>query len=353
MPQIAAAPTAGERAGRREGRMVPLVSPASGDRLTPTGSMLVSSGGEEFPIVGEIPRFVKSESYAASFGLEWQVHSDTQLDSRTGANISRARLDGALGQPLDSLREKTVLEAGCGAGRFTELMVEAGAYVHAIDLSVAVEANRRNIGDRPNYVVAQADLTGPPFPRQSFDVVLCLGVLQHTPSPEASIRALWQMVKPGGLIVFDHYSWDLSIVTKLAPLYRLVINKLPATTAKRMTDTLVDLWFPLHWSVRGMWPLQALLSRVSPCQVYFMMFPQLTRAQHRELCRLDTFDQLADRYKRLRTVRQIRRTLVALAAEEIEVRRGGNGIQARARKPLTSPAGQRTPGHTDMGDRRG
>jgi 2-polyprenyl-3-methyl-5-hydroxy-6-metoxy-1,4-benzoquinol methylase len=351
MRRLGVAEMARESADRLDGRMVSLVSPTSGDRLTRTGSMLVSSSGEQFPIVGEIPRFVRSESYAASFGLEWQVHSDTQLDSRTGTRISRDRLDGALGQTLASLREKTVLEAGCGAGRFTELMVQSGAYVHAIDLSVAVEANRRNIGDRPNYVVAQADLTRPPFPRQSFDVVLCLGVLQHTPSPEASIRALWQMVKPGGRIVFDHYSWDLSIVTKLAPLYRLVINKLPATTAKRTTDRLVDLWFPLHWSVRRTWPLQALLSRVSPCQVYFKMFPHLTRAQHRELCRLDTFDQLADRYKRLRTVRQIRRTLMELDAEEIEVRRGGNGIEARARKPLTLPAGKRKTRHSDMGER--
>ena len=49
----------------------------------------------------------------------------------------------------------SLLEAGCGAGRFTELMVDAGAFVHAFDLSSAVEANRHNIGDQPNYRVDQ------------------------------------------------------------------------------------------------------------------------------------------------------------------------------------------------------
>src|SRR2546422_729870 len=91
------------------------------------------------------------------------------------------------------------------------LWPEGDALVSAVDLSAAaVETNRRNIGDRANYTIAQADIRALPFPAGAFDVVVCLGVLQHTPSPERSLAALWRMVAPGGLLVLDHYTWTLS-----------------------------------------------------------------------------------------------------------------------------------------------
>ena len=44
-----------------------------------------------------------------------------------------------------------------------------------------------------------------PFPDGSFDKVFCLGVLQHTPDFEASVRALVVKARPGGEIVVDFY----------------------------------------------------------------------------------------------------------------------------------------------------
>src|SRR3712207_7501697 len=57
-------------------------------------------------------------------------------------------------------------------------------------LSEAVAAARDSVGARPNVLVAQADLATPPFREQSFDKVLSLGVLQHTPDPRASFHRL-------------------------------------------------------------------------------------------------------------------------------------------------------------------
>ena len=313
--------------------MVGFVSPRTGAPLRQEGEYFISAAGERVPIVRAVPRFVGSESYASAFGLQWTLHSHTQLDSRMGASLSRIRLERCLGKSLSEVSGLRVLEAGCGAGRFTELLVRAGALVHAIDLSTAVDANRLNIGDAPNYVVAQADLRDLPFPSRTFDVVLCLGVLQHTPSPEASIAALWRMVAPGGLLVIDHYTWTLSRLTKLGPLYRQILKRLAPARAKRITDALVGLFFPLHWSVRRMPILQMLLSRVSPCLAYCHIFPELTRAQLEDWCRLDTYDELTDYYKRLRSVGSIRRTLTALGATDITAYRRGIVVEARCRKP--------------------
>lgn len=313
--------------------MIPFISPNTGLPLKPKDEHLESTTGERFPIIDDIPRFVTSEDYAAPFGLEWKRHPKTQLDSFSGTNISRMRLEHCLGMPISELKGSDVLEAGCGAGRFTELLVDAGANVHSFDLSKAVEVNKYNIGDRPNYAISQASLAEPPYPEESFDTVISLGVLQHTPVPEQSITALWRMVKPGGRFVFDHYAPTLSLVTKLAPLYRLYLRKLPPEKAKKITDKLVDIFFPIHWAVRDFFPAQMLLSRISPCLVYFRAFPQLTKQQHKDWCRLDTFDSNTDIYKHIRTARSIRKLLQTLGAKDIVVLKG-TLLEARCVKPL-------------------
>ncbi len=313
--------------------MVGFVSPATAAPLAWREGTLSGPGGERIPVVQGIPRFVPSDLYASAFGLQWNLHAKTQLDSRTGADLSRTRLERCLGTPVAALSGLRVLEAGCGAGRFTELMVEAGALVHAIDLSAAVDANRRNIGAAPNYVVAQADIRALPFPPACFDLVVCMGVLQHTPSPEQSIRALWRMVKPGGRLVIDHYTWTLSRVTKVGTALRIILKRVPPASAKWLTDRLVDLLFPLHWRVRRVRWAQMLLSRFSPCIAYCHVVPHLTREQHYDWCRLDTFDGLTADYQYLRTRGQVRRTLAALGAEHIEVWRHLSFVEARCRKP--------------------
>lgn len=315
--------------------VLPFVSPTTGLPLQERESSLESTDGESFPIVNGIPRFVSADNYAAAFGLEWTIHRTTQLDSFSGQPISRTRLERCLGRPLSSLKGLRVLEAGCGAGRFTELLVGAGALVHSMDLSVAVDANRENIGHRPNYRIAQADLRQPPFPRASFDVVISLGVLQHTPSPEESLTALWSMVRPGGMLVVDHYRWSLSSATKVGPWpVRAVLKRMSPARAKTVSDRLVALLFPLHWTVRRVAPLQFALSRISPLLVFMRSLPELDREQHYQWARLDTYDALTDTYKHLRTRAQIERAILRLGAVDVHTSKAGNGIEARGRKPV-------------------
>src|SRR2546427_7202396 len=160
--------------------MIGFASPRAGAPLWPEagGDALVSAVGERVPIVGGIPRFVSSDDYAAAFGLQWNLHARTQLDSRTGAHLTEERLVRCSGLPLQQFAGLRVLEAGCGAGRFTELLVRAGALVHSVDLSAAaVDTNRRNIRAPANYAVAQADIRALPLPARQVDMALCLAGL--------------------------------------------------------------------------------------------------------------------------------------------------------------------------------
>ena len=154
---------------------------------------------------GGIPRFVPDDGYAESFGEQWARWRRVQLDSVTGKPLSRDRLASGTGWSLDDLRGETVLEAGCGAGRFTEVLAATGAEVWAVDASGAVDAAAETVAGFDNVRLAQADLFDLPFAAGSFDRVLCYGVLQHTPDPQAAFLAVAAQVRPGGLLAADVY----------------------------------------------------------------------------------------------------------------------------------------------------
>jgi 2-polyprenyl-3-methyl-5-hydroxy-6-metoxy-1,4-benzoquinol methylase len=312
--------------------MIDYISPKTKKKLL-RGNGNLEINDESFPVINGIPRFVSSNNYAQAFGYQWNIHVSTQLDSYTGHSISLNRLERCLGYKIDELKDKYVLEAGSGAGRFTEHLVNAGAKVHSFDLSNAVEANARNIGDSPYYQIAQASIYDIPYKDEEFDVVICLGVLQHTPDPDKSILCLYEKVKPGGQLVIDHYTYSIARFTKLSTLLRYFLKELPKEKSKKIVNKLVDFFFPFHWACRKYYPIQVLLSRISPCLFYYKDFPFLTRDQHNDLTQLDTYDHLTDYYKHLRTQQQLYNILKKLGAVSITSRKGGIGIEASCIKP--------------------
>ena len=290
--------------------------------------------GCQVPVVRGIPRFVPSEDYAAAFGWQWKRFRRSQLDSYSGTTISRDRLTRCLGGSLDVVRGKAVLEAGCGAGRFTEILLEAGARVVAADLSSAVEANYANRGSTRGYFVCQADVRDLPVAPRSFDVVVCLGVVQHTPDPEQTMAALARCVKPGGLLAIDHYARNYPATWSRRAI-RALLLRLPPVQARHVALGITHTLLPVHRALwrrrRGFGRLRRYLARVSPVVDYYDAYPELRRELLVEWAVLDTHDTLTDRYKHLRDPAEVRATLDALGLTNVEVTAGGNGVEARAR----------------------
>ena len=176
--------------------------------------------------------------------MQWNIHRKTQLDSHTGLPISRTRLFEVSGWP-EELRGETILEAGSGAGRFTEVLVSTGARVLSFDLSAAVEANYANNGLNSNLLIFQADITKIPIPPASMDKVLCLGVIQHTPDPEASFRSLAKYVRPGGDLVIDVYAARLRSLISWRYLLRPLTKRMNEERLYRLISALAPPLVPL------------------------------------------------------------------------------------------------------------
>jgi SAM-dependent methyltransferase len=313
-------------------------NPLNGSPLIVAKDALVGSDGMHYPIVLGIPRFVPSENYAAAFGAQWNMFPKTQLDTYSGVAVSELRLARCMCGELEKIAGKQVLEAGSGAGRFTEVLLKHGALLHSFDYSSAVEANAANNGSSKNLTLAQGDIRSIPFARSSYDYVVCLGVIQHTPDPEQSIRCLWEMLKPGGTLVIDHYRWSLRWmmpppIRDCVGLYRWLILKLPQPKRFSAVKKLTDFWFPLHWRFRESLIIQRLLRRFSPVLFHYPDIKLKDRQAHYDWSLLDTHDTTTDFYKHRRTPGEIERLLLTLGAQDIVVRTGGNGVESFCRKP--------------------
>ncbi len=304
---------------------------------------LVGPCGHEWSIRKDIPRMTADiDDYSAAFGLQWKRYRQQQLDSYTGTTISLKRARRCLGDEcwafLHRAERTDVLEVGCGAGRFTEVLLATGAYVTSVDLSCAVEANQQTCPQSDHHRVLQADALRLPFADGQYDVVFCLGVIQHTPNPEEAIKRLYAQVKPGGWLVIDHYTYQLSYFTKTAPLVRKILRRLSPEQGLKWTERLVAVFFPLHRAARNTHIGQILLSRLSPVMVYYHALP-LSDDLQRQWALIDTHDSLTDWYKHFRTRRQIENSLRDLGMTYIYCKYAGNGVEARGRKPYNNEAG--------------
>ena len=123
---------------------------------------------------------------------------------------------------LGDVRELRVADIGCGTGRHTLYLAEAGARVTAVDF--APEMMAQTIGKTKKHDVrfVTHDLTGRfPFDNDSFDRVLCCLVLEHFSDLDSVIGEMGRICRPGGFV----------IISELHPAMRL--RRLQA----RFTDT--------------------------------------------------------------------------------------------------------------------
>jgi len=248
------------------------------------GTLICRACGTTYPIQRYVPRLAPEANYSDSWGKLWREAGAILRDSFTGLPFHRNALHGTydesaseledgrspfgFGWPTDLTGER-VLEIGPGTGNFTEHLAATGAELVCVDMSNAIDTLPEELLTRPNVNVVQGDITSGILGDARFDRLWVFQVLQHTPSPPATLKALRRLLRDGGELAFTSYK------SLYNPWYYRLTKRIPDRLAWRAIAWAVPRLLPLKYSLQ-LRPRRlttrlalALLEPVDPRDIYF------------------------------------------------------------------------------------
>jgi SAM-dependent methyltransferase len=188
-----------------------LVCPKTGDPLElkiqhesrgeiEEGTLVSSTIGQIYPIKNYIPRFVDADEYVGSFSDERSYvgrHFENYANDKSGFSLFYP----TTGFSREKLLQGLTLEAGCGYGRFVDVVEQEGGEIVGCDLSTkSIELAQSFVGLRPRVHLVQCDLFRPPFRKGIFNSIFSIGVLHHTPDCKKAFEALTSFLATRGQI---------------------------------------------------------------------------------------------------------------------------------------------------------
>ena len=127
---------------------------------------------------------------------------------------------------------QTVLELGCAGGCMAEALQERGALVQGSDPAQdAIAAARRHAAAEGRDIEYQVGVgEALPYASASFDVVVCVDVLEHVQDLPKVIAEIARVLKPGGLFCFDTINRNRLASFVAVTLAESVLRLLPKGT---------------------------------------------------------------------------------------------------------------------------
>lgn len=274
------------------------------------GDLSCEKCSKAYPVVNGIPRFIQTENYASSFGYQWNRFRKEQIDSFNGTTLSADRFWNETGWDSEDLSGKWVLDVGCGAGRFLDVVSKTEAEIVGIDISSAVDAANENLGGRGNVHLVQASVYEMPFRSGTFDHCYSIGVVQHTPDTSRTLRSISEILKDGGelaLTIYPRKPW-----TKLYSKYwwRPLTKRMKKETLLKVIEAIMPAAFSLTNVLFRLPKLGRAFHFMVPIANY-VEEKQLSSDQRYKWAILDTFDMLSPQFDQPMTESEAREPLEA------------------------------------------
>ncbi len=164
------------------------------------------------------------------------------------------------GIDINWFKDKVCLDVGCGGGRFVVALAKLGVKkVIGLDISLeALEAAKQRIKERNLEKVAEivpGSVINIPFINNTFDYVICSGVILLTKDPYEAFKELDRVLKPGGKMFLSVYGkgglkWFINdvfryTVCKIIPFkWMEKIFKIVGVPANKRYNILDNLYTP-------------------------------------------------------------------------------------------------------------
>jgi len=311
--------------------------------LEPEPALVCGDCGVRYPIAGGIPRMLLAGARPAdedavarrtadSFAYEWERFGAMREEwAKNFADYLRPHT-------AQSLAGKRVLDVGTGSGRHSFHAAQAGAQVVAVDLGASIDVARRNLP--ASVLTVQADAEALPFERDSFDLVMSIGVLHHLPDTERALRSIARYAKPGGHVHVYLYwvpeqRWHRRVLRAVTALRRVTV-RLPHRLLHALCYPLAaGLWAAVvvPYRVLRRRPRTARPAAALPLKAYAdYPFSVLVN---------DQFDRFSAPLERRFTAAEVRAAMQAAGLEDVVVL-PNHGWVADGRRP-SGPRGAGTP----------
>lgn len=103
-------------------------------------------------------------------------------------------------EAIHKVKGENLLDLGCGNGNLLTQLVRSGFVLTGVDLSEAmIEQARQRLDGYAELIAADAGHL--PFPADAFDVLVCNASFHHYPEPEAALKEMHRVLRPGGTLL--------------------------------------------------------------------------------------------------------------------------------------------------------
>ena len=174
------------------------------------------------------------------------MHSQAEIDKFNDLAHEWWNIDGAFKtlhqinplrcefiQKYIQVRDKALIDVGCGGGILSEALAKLGAQVSAIDLAPqSIEIAKLHLYESNlsiNYECIEVGAKAAQSP-ESFDVVTCMEMLEHVPDPAYIIQECAKLLKPNGMAFFSTLNRNFKSYALGVVAAEYVLNLVPQGT---------------------------------------------------------------------------------------------------------------------------
>ncbi len=258
-----------------------------------------------------------------SFSSEWEAHQKEEMETTWGFTV-KGRYEQFLLEVETTeaeIKNKTLLDAGCGNGMLTEYLSSKGLISFGMDFSnsvFAAEAKRKS----ENVCFLRGDLQQPPFTEETFDFIVSNGVIHHTPNTEHTFHQLATTVKKEGKFFIWLYERKGSMLwgmkRRIFDWLRICISRMPAS-------------------------IQRIIVSIFTRSIFFL-YKRTGRKLDYQTLHVDMFDSLTPRWRWYHTPEEVSRWYFESGFGAVRLthwdNRYGFGVYA-SKTPVAKPPGER------------